>query len=266
MNKIIKVLDKGFVSLVDYMGNDDAIVQAARVSYGEGTKTKREDRGLIRYLLRNEHMSPFEMVEFKFHMKMPLFVARQLVRHRTASMNEISGRYSILKDEAYVPENEQIKTQSTNNKQGRGESLRSGLAEQIKNDFIFEQDTSFNNYNNYILDNVARELARINLPLSTYTEMYWKMDLRNLMNFLKLRLDSHAQYEIRVYAEAIFTLIEDIMPVTMEAFKDYVLESKIFSKQEVKALREIIEYFFQGPQDTMLSKDWIEVISKIKGI
>lgn len=239
INTKIECLDKGFVRLVDYMGDDAAIVQAARVSYGEGTKTYREDRGLIRYLLRNKHTSPFEMVEFKFHCKLPIFVARQWIRHRTANVNEYSGRYSEMPEEFYIPELEQIRSQSDNNKQGRSSDILEN-SKDIQMAMQNSQSESYAEYKGYIEQGLARELARINLPLSSYTEWYWKIDLHNLLHFLRLRLDAHAQYEIRVFGEAIAQIIKPIVPLTYEAFEDYTLNSKTFSKAELNVIKSLI--------------------------
>lgn len=241
LGKEIKCLDKGFIRLVDYMGDDSSIVQAARVSYGKGTKTKRADRELIRYLMRHRHTSPFEMVEFKFHVKLPIFVARQWIRHRTANVNEYSGRYSEMKDEFYVPELEQIRPQSTSNRQGRSDKPIDGeVAKKVQNIFEKDQVSLYSEYKWLLSIDLARELARINLPLSTYTEWYWKIDLHNLLHFLKLRLDTLAQYEIRVYAEKIIELIEPIVPVTIEAFRDYSLNAINFSAQELAVLKDML--------------------------
>lgn len=234
-------LDKGFVRLVDVMGDDAAIVQAARVSYGSGTKKIHEDRGLIRYLLRHSHTTPFEMVEFKFHIKIPIFVARQWIRHRTANVNEYSGRYSEMKDEFYVPDAQSVRTQSEVNKQGRSDIT---IPEDTANDLTARmeqsQNAAYDEYQHYLAAGVAREIARINLPVSNYTEWYWKIDLHNLFHFLRLRMDAHAQYEIRVYAEAIAGIIRDIVPIAYEAFNDYVLGAEKFSRLEVVALRNLI--------------------------
>lgn len=241
IGKEIKCLDKGFVRLVDYMGDDSSIVQAARVSYGKGTKTKRADRELIRYLMRHRHTSPFEMVEFKFHVKLPIFVARQWIRHRTANVNEYSGRYSEMKDEFYVPELEQIRPQSTSNRQGRSDNpIDKEVAKKVQNIFEKAHASLYSEYKWLISIDLARELARINLPLSTYTEWYWKIDLHNLLHFLKLRLDTIAQYEIRVYAEKIIELIEPIVPITIEAFRDYSLNAINFSAQELAVLKDML--------------------------
>lgn len=242
INREIKCLDKGFVRLVDYMGDDDAIVQAARVSYGKGTKSVSEDRGLIRYLMRHKHTSPFEMVEFKFHVKLPIFVARQWIRHRTANVNEYSGRYSEMKDEFYLPEINQIRPQSALNKQGRAnEAIPENEAIRIQSEMQELQAMLFGKYNSLLESSVAREIARINLPLSNYTEWYWKIDLHNLFHFLRLRMDSHAQYEIQVYGEAIAEIIKDIVPIAYEAFQDYVLNGIFLSSQEKNALLNLID-------------------------
>ncbi len=241
IGKEIQCLDKGFVRLVDYMGSDNAIVQAARVSYGSGTKKVHEDRGLIRYLLRHSHTTPFEMVEFKFHIKLPIFVARQWIRHRTANVNEYSGRYSEMKDEFYVPLSENIRPQSTMNRQGRSDEIMpADKAEQIAAQIQKSQIALYEEYQDYLEYGVAREIARINLPLSNYTEWYWKIDLHNLLHFLRLRLDSHAQYEIRVYGEAIAEIVKQIVPVAWEAFEDYSLGAIRFSRLEVRAIAAMI--------------------------
>lgn len=223
------------------MGDDSAIVQAARVSYGDGTKTVLEDKALIRYLLRHKHTSPFEMTEIKLHIKLPIFIARQWIRHRTASVNEYSGRYSEMKDEFYVPDLEQITPQSKINKQGRGEDV---FTEEFKNSVVTNMGTSqkesYEEYKEYLDSGVAREVARINLPLSNYTEWYWKMDLHNLFHFLRLRMDSHAQYEIRVYAEAIGQIVKELFPIAWEAFEDYVLNGVYFSAEEHRIIKSLL--------------------------
>jgi len=242
LDKEFSVLDKGFVRLVDYLGSDARIVQAARVSYGEGTKTFRQDKGLITYLLRNEHTSPFEQVNFTFHIKMPIFVARQWIRHRTARVNEISGRYSVMAEEAYEPLMEHINAQSEDNKQGRvDQPLEAALAKQIADILQEDQKRSFATYKQLLDTGVARELARINLPLSLYTQWYWQMDLHNLFHFLKLRLDRHAQYEIRAYAEVIFSMIKTVCPIACEAFESQVLNAKKFSQKEMEALKQMLQ-------------------------
>ncbi len=246
-----KCLDHGFVRLVDWMGDDSSIVQAARVSYGKGTKSVSEDTALIRYLMRNLHTSPFEMVEFKFHVKLPIFVARQWIRHRTANVNEYSGRYSEMPDEFYLPEPDQLRLQSTLNKQGRGETTINHSSEVISR-MKLTQEKLFQEYSELLSTGLAREIARINLPLSNYTEWYWKIDLHNLFHFLRLRLDSHAQYEIRVYAEAIAKIIKQIVPIAYQAFEDYILEAIRFSRNELNALKLLIHK--ELPSDDKLAE------------
>jgi thymidylate synthase (FAD) len=239
---IIKALDKGFVRLVDYMGSDARIVQSARVSYGSGTKSLREDKDLIAYLLRNKHTSPFEQVVLTFHLKMPIFVTRQWVRHRTARMNEISGRYSVMSDEFYVPDESAVRAQSKDNKQGRSEQE---MDPEISASYIASieagQKKLYEDYAGYLNDDIARELARINLPLSIYTEMYWQMDLHNLFHFLNLRLHPHAQFEIREYARAVGTIVAQIVPIAWEAFEEHILYAKSFSRTEMLELLDMIE-------------------------
>jgi len=237
----IACLDHGFVRLVDFMGTDQAVVQAARVSYGEGTKQIHEDRGLIRYLMRHQHTTPFEMVEFKFHCKMPIFVARQWIRHRTASVNEYSLRYSRAINEFYVPDAAELKKQTSTNRQGRSEENLSE-ADQAKIRQLLQagSENAWADYEELEKTGLARELARINLPLSLYTEWYWKIDLHNLLHFLKLRIDDHAQYEIRVYAQAIAQIAQQIAPVSWEAFEDYVLHAQTFSREESLVLGEAL--------------------------
>ncbi|MFC2130805.1 FAD-dependent thymidylate synthase [Bacteroidota bacterium] len=257
INKKYDCLDKGFIRLVDYMGDDSAIVQAARVSYGKGTKSVTMDRELIRYLMRHRHTSPFEMVEFKFHVKLPIFVARQWIRHRTANVNEYSGRYSEMKNEFYLPELEQLRHQSSMNRQARGDrELPKKDAENILKKLDKTQEKLFNDYESYLAKDLARELSRINLPLSTYTEWYWKIDLHNLMHFLKLRLDWHAQYEIRVYAEKITELIKPIVPLTYQSFEDYLVNSISFSDQESSIINMMINKDL--PDEKTLAKKGIK--------
>lgn len=232
----IPILDKGFVRLIDYMGNDERIVQAARVSYQSEGKTKEQDEKLIHYLMKNRHTSPFEQVVFVFHLRMPIFVARQWVRHRTARMNEVSGRYTVLSDECYVPDN--ICEQSHSNKQGREHPLSEDMTKMIKESLDNNQKLQASLYHTYLELGVARELARINLPLSTYTEFYWQMDLHNLFHFLKLRLGLNAQYEIREYAKAIAGIIQNICPIAWDAFKEYELEAKTYSKTRLQKMKE----------------------------
>lgn len=241
LDQEIKVLDKGFVRLVDYMGGDARIVQSARVSYGGGTKTVRQDRGLIHYLLKHAHTSPFEQVQLTFHTKMPIFVARQWVRHRTARLNEISGRYSIMRDEFYLPEPEHVCSQSESNKQGRAEALPAEEAHAIIEAMEREQRETYANYEKLLEKNVARELARVNLPNSLYTEWYWQIDLHNLFHFLRLRMDAHAQYEIRVYAEAMAQCAKAVAPLAYEAFEEHLLGGVKFSRAECEALAAMLD-------------------------
>lgn len=240
LDQTIPVLDKGFVRLVDYMGGDQRIVQAARVSYGAGTKTYRQDRGLIHYLIRNWHTSPVEQVQLTFHTKMPIFVARQWVRHRTARLNEISGRYSVMQDEFYLPGPDHVCVQSESNKQGRGDALPPEEAAFVIGQMQEEQRAAYKNYQALLEKGVARELARANLPISLYTEWYWQIDLHNLFHFLHLRLDPHAQYEIRAYAEALATCAKAVAPLAYEAFEEHILGSMSFSREEARALDRLL--------------------------
>ena len=228
----IKCLDKGFVRLVDSMGGDDAIVQAARVSYGQGTSKVSQDRGLIRYLMRHRHTTPFEMVEFKFHCKMPIFVARQWVRHRTANINEYSLRYSEARDEFYYPEPKNIQFQSALNKQGRSGEVPPELKQKVLDYFHENSERSFTMYQDLNEAGVARELIRSLLPVNIYTEWYWKNDLHNLLHFIGLRSDSHAQYEIRVFSDAMAHYVKEKAPFAWEAYQDYVVHGMRFSKIE----------------------------------
>jgi thymidylate synthase (FAD) len=254
LGKRIDCLDKGFVRLIDVMGDDAAIVQAARVSYGSGTKKVHEDRGLIRYLLRHAHTTPFEMVEFKFHVKLPIFVARQWIRHRTANVNEYSGRYSEMKDEFYTPHPNDIRPQSVSNKQGRSdETLPEGMAEHAANAFKAGQDEAYAQYQEFLEQGIAREIARINLPVSNYTEWYWKIDLHNLFHFLRLRIDAHAQYEIRVFAEAIAELVKPFVPHAWEAFEDYVLNAHRMTAPELKVMKHLLGSM-EFPSDETLAE------------
>ncbi len=242
LDKSFPVLDKGFVRLVDYLGGDSRIVQAARVSYGEGTKTVREDAGLIDYLLRNEHTSPFEQVVLTFHVKIPVFVARQWIRHRTARVNEISGRYSVMRDEFYLPRPEDVSAQSADNKQGReDEPLPEADALKVIDRLRKGQDAAYADYLSMVDSGLAREIARINLPLSIYTEMYWQMDLHNLFRFLALRLDAHAQKEIRLYAEALISVAEKVCPLACSSFREHWLGGASFSASEMKAVKNLME-------------------------
>jgi thymidylate synthase (FAD) len=272
LGKRIDCLDKGFVRLIDVMGDDAAIVQAARVSYGSGTKKVLEDRGLIRYLLRHAHTTPFEMVEFKFHVKLPIFVARQWIRHRTANVNEYSGRYSEMKDEFYTPNPNDIRPQSVLNKQGRSEeTLPEGMADQAANAFKAGQDEAYAQYQEFLEQGIAREIARINLPVSNYTEWYWKIDLHNLFHFLRLRIDSHAQYEIRVFAEAIAELVKPFVPHAWEAFEDYVLNAHRMTAPELKVMKHLLGSM-EFPSDETLAelglkgREAVEFKDKMRGM
>jgi thymidylate synthase (FAD) len=230
---------------------DFAIVQAARVSYGDGTKTVNEDRGLIRYLMRHAHTTPFEMVEFKFHCKMPIFVARQWIRHRTANVNEVSGRYSVLKDEFYFPELDDVRKQSKTNKQGSDQPIDEDIGLHFIEDLTNAADKAYADYTRYLEAGVGREQARMILPVNLYTEWYWKIDLHNLFHFLALRCDSHAQKEIRVFGEAMLSLIRPIVPYAVEAWDDYhhYRGGMRLSRLEVEALRKYIEALREGCPD-----------------
>ena len=240
----VKVHDHGLVALVDVMPRlvptgktaDFAIVQAARVSYGEGTRQVNEDRGLIRYLARHRHSTPFEMVEFKFHHVMPIFVARQWIRHRTANVNEYSARYSVVRDRFYHPSVENVRRQSASNRQGGDEPMDPVTAGEFL-DYLNDIERGYAKYEQFLQKGVAREIARITLPASVYTEWYWKIDLHNLFHFLSLRMDAHAQQEIRDYAEAMFELVRPIVPIAAEAFIDYNFESLHLSRLEADAVR-----------------------------
>ncbi|MBL0318839.1 MAG: FAD-dependent thymidylate synthase [Alphaproteobacteria bacterium] len=253
MYEPIPVLDHGFVRVVDYMGDDAAIVQSARVSYGKGTKKVNQDAGLINYLIRHRHTTPFEMCEIKFHIKLPFFVARQWIRHRTANVNEYSARYSILDKEFYVPAKEHLAPQSKSNHQGRSdqslsETEAARVLEILKDDSIrsyrhYEEMLNLDPEGN-VLDQdkqgLARELARMNLPLNFYTQWYWKIDLHNLMHFLALRADSHAQYEIRVYAEAMLSLVEKWVPITYAAMQNYVVRGQHLSGSAMDMIKKLV--------------------------
>ena len=253
--RYVKVLDKGFVGLIDHMGSDDAVVQAARVSYGTGTKKVREDRGLIRYLMRHEHTTPFEMCEVKFHIRLPIFVMRQLIRHRTASVNEYSGRYSVMTDEFYVPKT--IELQSTTNKQGR-EGLYSEAETSGFRDIINDMHTkAYETYEQFIEEDMARETARAILPVSNYTETYWKCNLKNFMHMAWLRMDSHAQWEIRMFADAMYGLVQPLFPAVCEAFEDYKLNAVRLSSMEVKLTKVIFGDYMENWEDYIT--DWYEM-------
>jgi thymidylate synthase (FAD) len=254
----IDVLDHGFVRVIDYMGDDAAVVQAARVSYGKGTKAVREDRGLIRYLMRHRHTTPFEMCELKLHVKLPIFVARQWIRHRMASVNEASARYSVLDREFYLPRPEDLATQSRDNKQGRGEALSPEAAAEV---LRLLEDDALRVHRTYtrLMDEhqLARELARMDLGLNTYTQWYWKIDLHNLLHFLALRMDAHAQWEIRAYADQIGALVADWVPLCWEAFRDYRLGALTLSRGEVDVVRAMLRGEAPDPEAAGLSpREW----------
>ncbi|BBC80127.1 FAD-dependent thymidylate synthase [Acetobacter orientalis] len=265
-----EVLDHGFLRVIDYMGDDAAVVQAARVSYGRGTRKVSEDAGLIRYLMRHRHSSPFEMCEIKFHVKLPIFIARQWIRHRMASVNEYSARYSILDSEFYLPAPEHMAAQSEVNRQGRGDVLGSEAAADVLD--ILRND-AMRTYSNYekMLDTdegygLARELARINLTLNTYTQWYWKIDLHNLMHFLALRLDPHAQYEIRAYAEVMLKVLHAWLPQTATAFEEYRRGAVTFSASMMKVVRRMLAGETVEREGTGLSKrEWDEMMATLKG-
>ena len=270
------VLDHGFIRVIDYMGDDSSIVQSARVSYGKGTKKVSTDEGLIRYLMRHWHSTPFEMCEIKYHVKLPIFIARQWIRHRTANVNEYSARYSILDKEFYIPAKEQLSAQATNNRQGRGDLITGQQADEV---LKILKDDSVRTYDNYekmlnerfdgtIIDEkrsgLARELARMNLTLNSYTQWYWKTDLLNLMNFLFLRGDSHAQYEIRVYAEKMLDTVKKWVPITHAAFLDYRVGAAHLSSKGLKIVKSMINGNKVGYEDSGLSKrEWNELMEVI---
>ena len=269
----IKVLDKGFVKLVDIMGGDDAIVQAARVSYGKGTTKKNRDEALIRYLLRHRHTTPFEMVDLKWHAKMPIFVARQWVRHRTASINEYSLRYSESKNDFYIPQPERIKLQSKLNKQGDSEEdIDLKLVEKTINSIKTTSNQAMKRYGELEEAGVAREIARLVLPLNLYTEWYWKNDLHNTFHFLNLRMDKHAQWEIRQYANAMAEIIKEKVPIAYQAFEDYILNGMSFSKLEKASLSEKIpKRIIEDLQDDLIYKIILSIgdikkISNLEGL
>ena len=280
-----QVLDKGFVRVVDYMGSDSAVVQAARVSYGEGTKTSRQDEGLINYLIKHKHTSPFEMCEIKLHIKLPIFIARQWIRHRTANVNEVSARYSVLPNEFYIPEVSNIASQSKDNKQGRGNTINEEKARQIIAVLTEDSESCYANYlkllgqnqlqpNEEVITNpsdadgqegIARELARINLSLNFYTEWYWKIDLHNLLHFLNLRLHPHAQFEIREYARVIFEIVQKWCPMSAKAFEEHVLHSKTFSQKALNAISAMAQGKRGSAEEFGLSaREYKEVLIALK--
>ena len=230
----------GFVKLLDVMGDDEEVENSARISYGEGTRKVNQTRNLIRYLMRHKHTSPFEMCEVKFHLKLPIFIMRQLVRHRTANLNEYSGRYSVMSNEFYLPEGDYLAKQSTTNNQGRGEPLESQGLLQFEFNRIY--DGASMAYQVLLEHDLSREVARALLPVANYTECIWKIDLHNFFHFVKLRSDSHAQREIRDYADAMYELVKPNFPICCEAFEDYIQGATTFSKQEMGVIKELLEY------------------------
>jgi thymidylate synthase (FAD) len=259
----IPVLDHGFIRVIDYMGDDSAIVQAARVSYGRGTRKTTEDEGLIRYLMRHWHSTPFEMCEIKYHVKLPIFVARQWIRHRTANVNEYSARYSIMDKDFYLPAPEHMATQSADNRQGRGDILDSATAERVLTLLRDDAEQTYAHYEEMLDDSgigLARELARMNLTLNTYTQWYWKTDLHNLFHFLRLRADSHAQYEIRVYAEAMLETVKAWVPLSYNAFADYRLGAVTLSAKMLEVLKkQLAGEPVDQPASGLSKREWTEL-------
>ncbi|MEM7732426.1 MAG: FAD-dependent thymidylate synthase [Pseudomonadota bacterium] len=265
-----EVLDHGFVRVVDYMGDDNAICQAARVSYGKGTKSVQNDEGLIRYLMRHWHSTPFEMCEIKLHVKLPVFVARQWIRHRTANVNEYSARYSILDREFYIPAPEHVAAQSVVNNQGRGEALTGDEAARVLEILKADSTRTYDHYEEMINQDgqqgLARELARMNLPANIYTQWYWKVDLHNLLHFLRLRADAHAQYEIRVYAEAMCKIVADWVPFAYAAFEDYRLGGASMSATGLDCIRRMLKGEEVSQETSGMSKgEWREFQAVLSG-
>jgi len=269
----IPILDHGFIRVVDYMGNDTSIVQAARVSYGKGTKKVNTDAGLIKYLMRHWHSTPFEMCEIKYHIKLPIFIARQWIRHRTANVNEYSARYSILDKEFYLPLSENLAAQSQSNRQGRGDVLKGDQAKKVLDLLKSDAERTYSNYEEMLNERydgtvidenkigLARELARMNLTLNTYTQWYWKTDLLNLMNFLRLRADHHAQYEIRTYADAMLETLKKWVPITYEAFMDYRVGGTEVSAKGKLVIQKMIKGEEVSMEQSGLSKrEWNELM------
>ncbi|HBK05184.1 MAG TPA: FAD-dependent thymidylate synthase [Acetobacteraceae bacterium] len=267
------ILDHGFVRVIDYMGDDSAIVQAARVSYGRGTKRVQEDAGLIRYLMRHRHTTPFEMCEIKFHVKLPIFVARQWIRHRTASVNEYSARYSIMDKEFYIPSAEQLAAQSVINRQGRGDVLEGEEAADVLHLLRDDAERCYAHYASMLNEGegadpnrqgLARELARMNLTLNTYTQWYWKTNLHNLFHFLSLRADTHAQYEIRVYADEMMRMTEAWVPVAAAAFRDYRLGAVTLSAQMIAVVKRMLAGEPVTQENSGLNRrEWVEFSAQI---
>ncbi|MEM0976626.1 MAG: FAD-dependent thymidylate synthase [Pseudomonadota bacterium] len=267
--KAHEVLDHGIIRVIDYMGNDAAITQAARVSYGKGTKAVQNDEGLIRYLMRHWHSTPFEMCEVKFHIKLPVFVARQWIRHRTANVNEYSARYSILDREFYIPAPDHLNAQSVVNNQGRGELLQGDEAARVLEILKEDSTRAYDNYEAMISQDgqagLARELARMNLPANVYTQWYWKVDLHNLFHFLRLRADAHAQYEIRVYAEEMCRIVKDWVPAAYGAFEDYRLGGAHLSQRGLECLKRMLQGETVTQESSGMSAgEWREFMAVIK--
>jgi len=260
-NKVI-IHEKGFVILLDTMGSDEEVENSARISYGEGTRKVSQTRNLIRYLMRHRHTSPFEMCEVKFHLKLPIFIMRQLVRHRTANLNEYSGRYSVMSDEFYLPEGDYLAKQSTTNKQGRSEPLPNKGALQYEFNRIYDNATIA--YQTLLDEDLTRELARAVLPVANYTECIWKIDLHNLFHFLKLRRNLHAQREIRDYADAMYELVKPKFPLCCEAFEDYMQDAVTFSKQEMQVIRENLSGSWTMNNYNLSDRESKEFLEKIK--
>ena len=274
---VIPVLDHGFIRVVDYMGDDTSIVQSARVSYGKGTKKVSTDEGLIKYLMRHWHSTPFEMCEIKYHVKLPIFIARQWIRHRTANVNEYSARYSILDKEFYIPNKEQLSAQSTINRQGRGDLITGDQADEVLQILKDDATQTYGNYEKMLNERfdgtvideeksgLARELARMNLTLNSYTQWYWKTDLLNLLNFLFLRADSHAQYEIRVYAEAMLETVKKWVPITHSAFLDYRVGAAHISGKGLKIIKSMLNGKEVKYEDSGLGKrEWNELMEVLE--
>jgi thymidylate synthase (FAD) len=262
----LPVLDHGFIRVVDYMGDDAAVVQAARVSYGRGTRKTSEDEGLIRYLMRHYHSTPFEMCEIKYHVKLPIFVARQWIRHRTANVNEYSARYSIMDKDFYLPAPEHLAAQSANNRQGRGDVLDAVTATRVLNLLRDDAEQTYGHYEEMLDEGIglARELARMNLTLNTYTQWYWKTDLHNLFGFLRLRADSHAQYEIRAYAEAMLETVKAWVPRSYGAFCDYRLGAVTFSAKMMAVLKKLLaDEPVDQPGSGLSKRDWVEMLAAL---
>ncbi len=268
LHKAHTVLDHGFIRVIDYMGDDAAITQAARVSYGKGTKSVSNDEGLIRYLMRHWHSTPFEMCEIKLHVKLPVFVARQWIRHRTANVNEYSARYSILDREFYIPAAEDLAAQSTTNNQGRGEALSGEEVARVLDWLRDDSTRAYDHYEAMISDEgqqgLARELARMNLPANIYTQWYWKVDLHNLFHFLRLRADAHAQMEIRVYAEKLCEIVKDWVPFAYGAFEDYRLGGAQLSARGVECVRRMLAGEEVTQENSGMSKgEWREFVGVV---